>query len=223
MRNPVVRIDRNILAMAPGKVVKADTCAALAEAREIVVEARREADALRAGAEAERERARLAGREEGREEGRAELATALAEATGRTEAAFLGLEARIVTTVMNAVEEILGEIDDRTLMDKAIRRVLARAGSETRLRLRVADGDAELVEQCLTPILREHPDIAFVEVARDPRATAGTCVLETEFGVVDASLETQLKAVRAGLINAFVGQRQPAPRPPARHDGDIRT
>lgn len=210
MRNPVVRLDKAALAVAGGKVVKAETFARLAEAEEILAEARQHAATLRARLEEDQERARQAGFAQGEEAGRAELATALAEATGRIESAFLGLEARIVNTVMNAVEEILGETGERAVMERAIRRVLAQARSETRLRLRVAEADFPMVNGLLTEILQDHPDITFVDVAKDPKAAAGTCVLETDFGVVDASLETQLAAVRSGLINAFVGHRRPA-------------
>ncbi|MCC5811368.1 MAG: type III secretion system stator protein SctL [Ectothiorhodospiraceae bacterium] len=210
MRNPVVRLDRSALALAHGRVVKAETFARLTEAEEIVTEARQHAAAVRAQIQEEQELARRDGLEQGREAGRAELATALAEATGRIESAFLGLEARIVNTVMHAVQEILGDTGERAVMERAIRRVLTQARSETRLRLRVAEADFPMVNALLTEILTDHPDITFVDIAKDPKAAAGTCVLETDFGVVDASIDTQLAAVRGGLINAFVGQRRPA-------------
>lgn len=38
-----------------------------------------------------------------------------------------------------------------------------------------------------------------VEVAADPRLNPGDCILETEIGVVDASLETQLQAIEQAL------------------------
>lgn len=39
-----------------------------------------------------------------------------------------------------------------------------------------------------------------VDVTADPRMKPGDCILECELGVVDASLETQLKAIEHALL-----------------------
>ena len=36
---------------------------------------------------------------------------------------------------------------------------------------------------------------SFLNVIMDPRLSPGSCILESELGVLDASLETQLKAL----------------------------
>jgi len=40
----------------------------------------------------------------------------------------------------------------------------------------------------------------FLDVTADPRMKSGDCILECELGVVDASLETQLKAIEHALL-----------------------
>ena len=40
----------------------------------------------------------------------------------------------------------------------------------------------------------------FLDVTADPRMKPGDCILECELGVVDASLETQLKAIEHALL-----------------------
>ena len=50
-------------------------------------------------------------------------------------------------------------------------------------------------------------EVDVVELQKSPQAAPGSCVLESEYGRVDASLATQLAAVRMGLIKAFVGRR----------------
>jgi len=42
---------------------------------------------------------------------------------------------------------------------------------------------------------------------KDASAAPGTCVLESEFGAIDASLDVQLAAVRRGLVSAFIDKR----------------
>jgi type III secretion protein L len=206
--NLLVAIDKRKLAATDGKVVKADQFAQMLEAQEIVAAARRYASELRASEETSVETARQAGYAEGARRAREDHATSVVETTARLESAFLGLEARIVNTIMNALQRVLLEMDDRQVIESLVRRVLGEAKAQKQLRLRVSALQFEQVNAALAAILRDFPDVEFIDVVKDPRAASGTCVLESEFGVVDASLETQLAAVRRGLISAFIGKRQ---------------
>lgn len=207
MLSMLVRIDKAKLAGATGKIVKAGEFTELVEARRILEEARRYASELKASADAAVAAARKEGYEQGAQQARAELSAAIAETTANIESAFVGLEARIVNTVMGTVQQILREIDDRTLMERLIRRVLAEGRTQKQLRLRVSAAQFDHVNEWLSALLREFPDVEFIDVLKDPAGMPGTCVLESEFGVIDASLDTQLAAVRRGLVNAFVGKR----------------
>ena len=200
-------IDRTKLVDAAGPIVKAEQFTQLVAASEVLLEARRSAREIEAGAEAVLDSARREGYAQGVQQARAELSTQIAQTTARLESAFVSLEARIVNTVMGAVQQILRETDERTVMERLIRRVLAERRAEKQLRLRVSAGQFDQVNQWLAALLREFPDVEFIDVLKDPNGAPGTCVLESEFGVVDASLDTQLAAVRAGLVNAFVRGR----------------
>src|SRR5688500_11924793 len=111
MTSMLVSIDRAKLAGATGKIVKAREFTQLVAAGEVLEEARRYAGELRAGAEAAIDAARKQGHEQGVQQARAELSTLIAETTANIESAFVGLEARIVNTVMGAVQQILRETD----------------------------------------------------------------------------------------------------------------
>lgn len=202
-----VAIDKVRLARATGKVVKAAEFTQLLSGCELLDEVRRYTRELRASADAEIAAARARGYADGVEEARTELTTLITATTAKLDAAFIGLEARIVNTVMNAIQRILHAIDERELMERLIRRVLAEGRAEKQLRLRVAASQYDDVNRWLDEILREFPQVEFIDVLKDPQGTFGTCVLESEFGIVDASLDRQLSAVRRGLVNAFVAER----------------
>jgi type III secretion protein L len=203
----MVSIDKSVLAGVAGSVVKAAQFTQLVQIQEAVSQAQRYAVEIKAGATKEAWAVCRAGFQKGMEEGRAEFAASVVEATAKLESAFIGLEGRIVNTVMNAVQQILGASDKRVVFEGIIRRVLAQARAEKSLRLRVAAPQYEQVNEMLAVILQEFPAIEFIDVVKDPNSVAGTCILESEFGVVDASLDTQLAAIRRGLISSFVGQR----------------
>jgi len=204
----MIWMDRGKLASADGKVIKASDFTQLATAQETLAQAGRRAAEIVALAETQREAAIRQGRELGIEQGRAEYAASMVEASARMDSSFISLEARLVKTVMDALQAILHEIGDRTVMESLVRRTIANSSRKNSFRLVVASQQFDTVKALLSSVLAEFPEVEFVDVVQDPAGVPGMCVLESEFGIVDASLETQVAAIRAGLIRAFVGKRR---------------
>lgn len=204
-------IDRTKLARTDGKIVKAEDFSALTAAKTILAEARQHAADISQHIQSERETAIKVGAKLGREQARAEYAQSMVEATSRMESTFIVLEARLVKTVMDALEGILHEIGDTAVMEKLVRRTIANVEKRSSLRLIVASSQFDMVNHLLTDILKNFPEVQYIDVVKDPTGAPGMCILESEFGTVDASLETQIAAVRAGLINAFIGKRNSSP------------
>ena len=210
----MILMDRGKLASADGKVIKANEFAQLASAQETLAQANRRAAGIIALAETQRDAALREGRELGIEQGRAEYAASMVEATARMDSSFICLEARLVKTIMDALQAILHEIGERTVMERLVRRTIANSNRKNSLRLIVASQQFDTVNALLSSVLAEFPEIEFVDVVQDPAGVPGMCVLESEFGIVDASLDTQIAAIRAGLIRAFVGKRRSGPAAP---------
>lgn len=200
-------IDKRKLAAATTPVVKKDEFAALLEAREVVTLAHRYGETLKADMREQVEAARRAGFEAGTQEARTEFAASVVTTVAEMEAAFTRLEMRIVGTVMGALQQVLGQLDQRLVMEKLVRRVLGEARNGKQLRLRVSASQFDEVNQWLSNVIKDFPDVEFVDVLKDPLAAPGTCVLESEFGAIDASLDVQLAAVRRGLVGALIDRR----------------
>jgi type III secretion protein L len=206
-----VAIDRHRLAAADGSIIPREQFSAMLSAQALVVEAEHHAQALRAQAESELAAARARGHEQGLEAARTEFAASVIEATARIESAYIGLEARIANTVMDALQRILGEVGEAQRMRSMIARALAAVTHDKPVRLLVAAADFETAQRELAALRAEFPRVDVVDLQKNAQAGPGSCVLESEYGRVDASLETQLAAVRMGLIKAFVGRRGAAP------------
>lgn len=207
MPSAAVLIDKGKLAAAGTPIVKKEEFSALLEARDIVAQARRYGEALKAELHEQVEAARRAGYVAGTEEARIDFSATVVSTVAEMETAFARLELRIVNTVMGALQQILGRIDDRTLMEQLVRRVLSQSRQGKELRLRVSAAQFDEVNRWLSDVIKEFPDIEFVDVVKDASAMPGTCVLESEFGAIDASLDVQLAAVRRGLVSAFIEKR----------------
>lgn len=207
MSRAAVLIDKGKLACAGTPIVKKEEFSALLEARDIVAQAHRYGETLKAEMHEQVEAARRAGYEAGMKEARTDFSATVVSTVAEMETAFARLELRIVNTVMGALQQILGRIDERTMMEQLVRRVLSQSRQGKELRLRVAAAQFDEVNRWLSDVIKEFPDIEFVDVVKDASATPGTCVLESEFGAIDASLDVQLAAVRRGLVSAFIEKR----------------
>jgi type III secretion protein L len=202
-----IAIDRHRLAAAEGAIIPREQFSAMLSAHELVAEAERHAQALRAQAESELAAARARGHAEGMAAARSEFAASVVEATARIESAYIGLEARIANTVMDALQRILGEVGDAQRMRSMIARALAAVTHDKPVRLLVAAADFDTAQSELAALRPEFPRVDVIDLQKSAQAEPGSCVLESEYGRVDASLATQLAAVRMGLIKAFVGRR----------------
>ena len=101
----------------------------------------------------------------------------------------------------SAVRKIIGELDDRECTVRVVRNALNAVRSQQRVLIRVSPDDKDAVRTSLAAMISSAPNGAtFLDVTADPRMKPGDCILECELGVVDASLETQLKAIEHALL-----------------------
>ena len=174
------------------RVLKASEAAVLLEANAVLDAAReRVADMERKAGEAY-ERRREEGYRDGVEEGRLEHAEKVMETVLSSVEYIEGIEATLVNVVAVAVRKVIGEIDENERIVRIVRNALVT--------VRVAPADEKAVREGLASMLASVPGGAsFLDVVPDARLERGACLLESELGVVDASLETQLKALENAL------------------------
>ena len=65
--------------------------------------------------------------------------------------------------------------------------------------LKVASDMVETVRARVSELTTDFPTVETFDVVEDPRLKGAACVLETEAGVADASVETQLAAIEKSL------------------------
>ena len=179
------------------RVLKASEAAVLLEANAVLDAAReRVADMERKAGEAY-ERRREEGYRDGVEEGRLEHAEKVMETVLSSVEYIEGIEATLVNV---AVRKVIGEIDENERIVRIVRNALVTVRNQQHVTIRVAPADEKAVREGLASMLASVPGGAsFLDVVPDARLERGACLLESELGVVDASLETQLKALENAL------------------------
>jgi type III secretion protein L len=197
-------LEKSGVAVAPdSKILKRDEHAFIIDGQRILDAARREATLIRQQALAEAEIKRQEGFQLGQEEGKAQIAEHIVECMGQSAAYFSKVEDVMVDLVMRAVRSVIGEMNQHDVIEKIVRRALESTRNETNVTVRVAPAQADWLKSRLATIMQTFPKIQFLDDQADSRLSENGCVLETEIGVVDATLENQLKAIEKALIRSM--------------------
>ena len=189
---------------APGqKIIKAADYATWLDARQLIEKAQADADAIRARAEQEAEKARERGYRDGVRRGKAVMARQMLDVVGQADRYLNDFEDRIAATVITAVRKIVGELSPRDRMIHMVSRALAVVRQQQQVTIRVAPSQEALIRQHLESIGAPWPSIRFLDVMPDINLAEGTCILESELGLVEASIEEQLTILADALGQAF--------------------
>jgi type III secretion protein L len=200
----LLRLTRGEVAFAPeARVIRAADYAAWIEGAAFLEAAKAQAAeiARQAGAAYEAEKAR------GYADGRAEAAAAAAEHQIEAVAKLVDwldrVETQMADLVVQATEKILGALDDEELLKRVVHNALKVMRTQRQVTLRVAPEMVGTVQRHLVEIMAGYEGVTFVDVSPDARLGRGGCILESELGIVDASVEVQLAALRRALQRAF--------------------
>lgn len=182
---------------------KAIIDAAISEATRLRAQAKQDAERQHAEAEAEYKRRHEEGFRDGQEEGKAEISGQIMECMTQSAAYFSKVEGVMVDLVMRAMRRVLGNFDQKEIVEQAVRHALETTRNEGHVTVRVAPAQAQWLQSRVQSMLESCPKVQFLEVLADDRLAEDGCVLETEIGVVDASIQTQLRAIEKALVNSL--------------------
>jgi flagellar assembly protein FliH len=172
---------------------------------------------LGARAESALQEARSRGLQEGLELGKAEalrdaerqqeaVAQTLATVAERAEQEIAGAEDAIVGIAFASVCKILGrEVVDRRAVRAMVQQVLARAGRERSMAVRLHPQDCAALRGGSKALYTGKNGRVKVELVSDEEVSLGGCVVETSGGSLDARIETQLAQLRETLLKVRQG------------------
>lgn len=180
--------------------------AVLAQARgqalALVNDARDEAARLLAAARADAERLRGEACEAGRRQAALEWHERQTVQAIDNAQVLRGMHEKLATIVTGAVERIVHTEERAALYQRALRSVRSFARGASTLALRVSADDHAHARAALDSLKALQTQGLHIEVSVDPSLRAGSCVFESEVGILDASLQTQLDGLRAAMDRA---------------------
>lgn len=185
-------------------VVEAGDVAGLARAEEVIVAAEAEAAAIRTEAQKAYEAEKARGYEDGLAAGREDILMQKLELVDESLRYMASVEGRVTDVVLKALSKCVAEIGDRELVVQIVKKSMqAVVRTQQQLTVRTAAEMVPVVRERLASILADYPTIAKADVIADERLTGAACIVETESGMVEASVEGQIEAIRQSMKKCF--------------------
>ena len=196
--------DDSIQPAAGTKIIKSAELGQLFEASALLEATRKKAAEMERAALEAYEEKRLEGYRDGLEEGKLEHAEKMMETILSSVEFIEGIEKTLVKVVNQSLRKIIGEMDDSERIVAIVRNALNVVRGQQKVTVRVSPADEEAVLKAMAAMTSGSSGSSFLTVISDVRLEKDSCILESELGVVDASLSTQLRA----LENAFQSKIQ---------------
>lgn len=204
MASTFYRVTKENFELDPAcRVVKASQYMVLCQAESLLDEARERAGMIVAQAEKQAEEIKEKGYQDGLAQGKLEMSEQMILNVANTVNYFESIERRVVHIVMEAVNKVMGSIPSEELIVSVVKNALAAKRNQKQITVRVSPEELDTVRGKLGEITAEFPSISFVEVESDARLSKGGCILESEIGTVDASIDVQLEALRRAVVKVF--------------------
>lgn len=185
-----------------GGVVNAEVYDAKQAAQTIIEEAQRKAAAIVQAGQSERERIREEARSQGHHEGLAQVSEQLLRAKLQAKEIVEAAQNDILALACKVAEKIIGhdiERDPAVMVD-----ICATAVESLRqvrhMVLRVNPQDAAILRNNTKRFMEALGRSVEVSIKEDAEVESGGCVVQTEFGTLDAQLKTQFEMLRNLLI-----------------------
>ena len=110
------------------------------------------------------------------------------------------VERKMADVVLKALKTFTVEVGDEAMVLQIVRKTMnAVIRTQRTVTLQVAPEMKPAVAARVAGLKAAYPTIETLDVVEDPRLTGTACILETEAGAADASVETQLAAIEQSI------------------------
>lgn len=187
-----------------GPRVAADEAAVVARAEEVIAAAEAEAAQIREEAKGAFAAKKERGYKAGLAAGKAEILMQKLNLVDESVRYMESIELKVSDIVMKALRKCVAEIGDTELVVQIVHKAMqAVVRNQRQITVRVNPAMVPVVKGRVAELLAEFPSLSFIEVAEDAHLDGAACVVETEAGLVEASVEGQLAALEKSIRKHF--------------------
>ena len=185
-------------------LVTAAEAGVLAQAEDVIAAAEGEAAQIREEARNAYAAEKKRGYDDGIAEGKAEILMQKLNLLDESVRYMESIELKVSEIVMKALRKCIAEIGDQELVVQIVKKAMqAVVRNQRQISLKVNPAMVAVVKGRLQEILAEFPSLSYIDVAEDAHLDSTACVVETEAGLVEASIEGQLAAIEKSIRKNF--------------------
>jgi len=190
--------------LSEATIVRSATFEAANQAGEMIARARHEAEKILEEAEQAKQAIAEAAYQQGYEAGLQGWNEAVLAASLACQKRLDESEPELIRLALRIAQKIIGEelrINPEVIVSIA-RECLRGAGRGRSMTIKVPSADCDLVRRRIVLLREAAGPNHSLEVVGDMEMAPGHCVIESEFGIVDARLETQIRCLEEILLRA---------------------
>ena len=185
-------------------LVTSDSAATVARVEEIIAAAEADAAQTREDARHAYEEERKRGYADGIAEGKREILMQKLDLLDESVAYMESVEGKMADIVMKALKKCVAEIGDRELVCQIVKKAMqAVVRNQRQITVKVNPDMVPEVKARTQKILEDFPSVSAIDVVEDPHLENRACVVETESGIVEASIDGQLAAIEKSIQKSF--------------------
>ncbi len=132
------------------------------------------------------------------------IETLLSETRKKNERAFQGLEEKIIHLAIHTAEVLIQKNlkADSTIILSIITEAMSHLISSETINLKVSGDDYKIVKEQYDRWLNMAGNVKEFEIEIDKRLVSGDCLIETEGGIIDATMTSRLEVLAEELLKA---------------------
>ena len=185
------------------KVIRAKDFWAFKDVERALADALEQQQQIITSAEHAYEAEKKRGYAEGSEEAKLEQSGNMVEIVSQTVEYFGKVETQMTELVLDAVRKVVSDFDDEKQVSTVVRSCLNVLRTQKHLSMTVHPSQVDYMRNQIGVLQKIYPSIAHIEVHPDPKLGMDACVVESEIGIVEASLEGQVETLREALSVVF--------------------
>jgi len=188
-------------------IIRSETVDAKGEAQRIIERAQAEATEIVHQAELDAEKLKAAAFEQGQEEGRNTAAAQLSEIVSKSSVRLAQIEAQaepqLRELALTIARKIIGrelEFHPEAVVDIVKQALSEKARQRREIFLRVNPEDLQHIRENKPALLEVLSRAKEIGIREDPDVAVGGAIIETDAGIIDAQIETQLAVFERVLM-----------------------
>jgi flagellar biosynthesis/type III secretory pathway protein FliH len=110
-------------------------------------------------------------------------------------------ENQMISLALAVSQKLVADLPiSNAMVEAAVREAVAQAEGTAQMTVRLHRDDLELLQKSDSPLLKRGEESNDFRLLASPEVTRGGCMVETNFGTIDARRETKLELLKRSLI-----------------------